>query len=191
MNKDNSFVYVMVDGHTGYYKIGKGNNPSTRERTLLSQAPLLKLLQQWKVKNARQYEKVLHFKFAEKHIRGEWFALDNNDLDDINVFLANGGAPLSEFQIPQKKQRISLQKEQCFVRFFKQHNCATVVYKEFLCYSHYREAVMKGLIVDSAFQLLRCDAVLPTGRCKTKKQTNSSYCYKHTDIEKDLPLFQM
>jgi len=69
-----SNVYIMKDNHNGLYKIGKSQNPKTRERTLQSEKPSIKM-----VFNAPESEdlseRTLHNEFANQRRRGEWFAL--------------------------------------------------------------------------------------------------------------------
>ena len=75
----------------GVYKIGISNKPKHRERTLQSQEPDIELL---KVKafpsrvSARNVESTLHTQFREKHLRGEWFELNDDDVEYINEFLS-------------------------------------------------------------------------------------------------------
>jgi DNA-binding Lrp family transcriptional regulator len=81
-NRDTkNFTYVMKDEYTALYKIGRSNNPDFREKTLLSQCPNIKLL--FSFLSSYAIEKELHEKFKNKRQRGEWFMLDNNDLDYI------------------------------------------------------------------------------------------------------------
>lgn len=79
VKKKRQFTYLMLDEHTGYYKIGKSNNPEFREKTLLSQRPTIKLIESCK----RDIENLLHEKYCDKRVRGEWFALDGKDVEDI------------------------------------------------------------------------------------------------------------
>ena len=85
-NEAECYVYLMHDTTNGFYKIGISNNPEYRERTLQSEKPTIELIQ------AKQYpsrsiaeaiESSLHKVFAEKRIRGEWFTLDERDVDKI------------------------------------------------------------------------------------------------------------
>ena len=75
------YVYVMHDFNTGYYKIGKSNNPERREKTLQSEKPTIELL--YKSKMSVKTEKELHQMFQEKRIRGEWFDLTGSDITKL------------------------------------------------------------------------------------------------------------
>lgn len=77
-------VYVMIDKSTGYYKIGRSNNPRTRERTLQSEKPTIEILNIYdsRVKD----ERALHEMFKEKRVRGEWFDLSGSDIQKINFY---------------------------------------------------------------------------------------------------------
>lgn len=71
-------LYVMIDHHTGHYKIGRSDNPTKREATLLSQKSSIELL--FFFQGTVNQEKMLHEIFKDKWVRGEWFDLTNNDL---------------------------------------------------------------------------------------------------------------
>jgi hypothetical protein len=71
-------LYVMIDNHTGHYKIGRSDSPTKREATLLSQKSSIELL--FFFPGTTNQEKMLHEIFKDKWVRGEWFDLTNNDL---------------------------------------------------------------------------------------------------------------
>jgi hypothetical protein len=79
--KDKTNIYLMEDGHTGFIKIGRSKNPSTRERTLQAQVPLLRMM--WTCSGINSDEKILHDMFAKKRLRGEWFDLNESDVEYI------------------------------------------------------------------------------------------------------------
>ncbi len=85
--KKNTYLYVMIDKRTGYYKIGRSKDPSYREKTLQSDAPDIELLFHYEAYTNQ--EKELHQKYAEKRVRGEWFQLDENDLEEIKNIVGN------------------------------------------------------------------------------------------------------
>jgi hypothetical protein len=72
-------TYIMLDEHTGYYKIGYSANPVKRESTLLSMKPVIKLLYVCK----EFVEPELHKKYSEYRIRGEWFDLKDQQINEI------------------------------------------------------------------------------------------------------------
>lgn len=76
-------VYIMIDEANSFYKIGRARNPKTRERTLQSEKPTIEMLFNFHCTDAKSTEKVLHDKFKEKRVRGEWFKLDENDVNWI------------------------------------------------------------------------------------------------------------
>ncbi len=76
-------TYLMLDTHTGYYKIGKSENPKFREDTLLSMKPTINLI--WTYK--KDIEKELHRKYSEYRIRGEWFKLDESHIEEIKNYI--------------------------------------------------------------------------------------------------------
>ncbi len=80
------FVYLMYDEKNGYYKIGISNNPQYRERTLQSEKPSIRLLcaKDFPARIiAEAIEGALHKAFAAKHMRGEWFNLEAQDVANI------------------------------------------------------------------------------------------------------------
>lgn len=79
--KKRTNIYVMIDHHTGHYKIGRSDSPTKREATLLSQKSSIELL--FYFSGTIKQEKILHQVFEEKWVRGEWFALTEDDLEFI------------------------------------------------------------------------------------------------------------
>lgn len=72
-------TYLMNDSNTGYTKIGKTVNPKSRERTLQSEKPTISLF----AICDDLVETKLHKQYESKRIRGEWFKLEENDINDI------------------------------------------------------------------------------------------------------------
>lgn len=82
------FVYLMVDTSNGYFKIGISNDPEYREHTLQSEKPTIEKLCAKEYPNrtiASAIESALHKAYESKRLRGEWFALD---ADDVNAIIA-------------------------------------------------------------------------------------------------------
>jgi len=79
-------VYIMMDTTNSFYKIGISNKPEYRERTLQADKPTIELLTSKEFPNrkiAESIEKSLHMSYDDKRIRGEWFELDNGEVNDI------------------------------------------------------------------------------------------------------------
>ncbi len=74
-------VYIMIDHNTKFYKIGKSINPIHREKTLQSEKPTIELIYYFNTYDCD--EKILQDKYKDKRIRGEWFNLDQDDIDYI------------------------------------------------------------------------------------------------------------
>jgi hypothetical protein len=85
--RQKTFIYVMLDKRSGYYKIGRSKDPKYRERTLQSETPEIEML--FHFDGYPNQEKALHAKYAEKRIRGEWFELAEQDLEDIKKQLSD------------------------------------------------------------------------------------------------------
>jgi hypothetical protein len=87
---DKCHVYLMIDHTNNYYKIGISNKPKYREKTLQSEKPTIELIINKRFPNrkiANSFEQALHQAYSEKRIRGEWFSLDFNDVEDIKEAL--------------------------------------------------------------------------------------------------------
>jgi len=76
-----TYLYLMRDSRNGYVKIGRAKNPTVRERTLQSEQPCIELIEAWEADV--HTERTLHKQYADKRIRGEWFALTDSDVQDI------------------------------------------------------------------------------------------------------------
>lgn len=84
------YVYLMCDTANGFYKIGISNHPKYREHTLQSEKPTIELV------CAKQYperliaeaiEAALHKAYDSKHLRGEWFQLTHEDVENLKQTL--------------------------------------------------------------------------------------------------------
>lgn len=85
-NNEKCYVYLMVDTVNNYHKIGISNKPEYRENTLQSEKPSIELICFKKYPSrliAKSIEKSLHTAFQDKRVRGEWFNLNEKDIDDI------------------------------------------------------------------------------------------------------------
>ncbi|MBO7616146.1 MAG: GIY-YIG nuclease family protein [Bacteroidales bacterium] len=85
------FVYLMKDESNGFYKIGISNKPEYRERTLQSEKPTIVLLKSKEFPTrtiAEAIESALHKAYGDKRLRGEWFELDEKDVNNIIATLS-------------------------------------------------------------------------------------------------------
>lgn len=78
-NKGKAKTYLMHDANTQYTKIGKSVNPRHREKTLQAEKPTITMFAVCE----NDVEKRLHVKYAYKRIRGEWFDLSQEDIENI------------------------------------------------------------------------------------------------------------
>mgnify|MGYP006273081717 CR=1 FL=1 len=83
-----SFVYLMRNNTNGLIKIGWSKNPRFREKTLRSEEPDIELI--FNFQGSRKQEKSLHALFAEKRMRGEWFKLNDADINTCKAYLISG-----------------------------------------------------------------------------------------------------
>lgn len=75
-----AYVYVLyMDGH---YKIGRSQYPGAREASFRCTSPYAcHCMVSIETKIPKELESHLHAVFDSKRVRGEWFILDNTDLD--------------------------------------------------------------------------------------------------------------
>lgn len=76
-----TFIYIMIDHNTGYYKIGHSKNVLRRESTLQSEKPTIELL--YTFEGDIKDERDLHENYKDLRVRGEWFALEQWMIDAI------------------------------------------------------------------------------------------------------------
>lgn len=78
------YVYLIQHGTRNEYKIGKTKNPIRREGEIRLTLPeKIKPIHYIKTDDPSGIEKYWHNRFSKKRKEGEWFSLDNND---INAF---------------------------------------------------------------------------------------------------------
>jgi len=84
------FVYLMLDKRTMLHKIGISNSAGYREKTLQSEKPSIKMVSKKEYPNRRiaaNIEKALHTSYEHKRKRGEWFLLDDGDVEELKLTL--------------------------------------------------------------------------------------------------------
>lgn len=80
------YVYLMKNERNGYFKIGFSKKPpSYREYTLQSQEPEVSLVAY--AESFLEVEKIFHKHYGEKRVRGEWFALDQEQVRELSSIL--------------------------------------------------------------------------------------------------------
>ena len=85
--KQFTYIYLIKDRRTGLTKIGRSNEPQTRLKTLIRQDTLLPepndfyFVFCWG--DYAYKEKILHRQFEKQRIRGEWFDLSDEDIEEI------------------------------------------------------------------------------------------------------------
>jgi hypothetical protein len=76
---NNIKTYLMKNGRSKLYKIGKSSNPSIREKTLQSEDPNNIMVKIWDY----NIETLLHNIYKEHRVRGEWFNLTKIQVEYI------------------------------------------------------------------------------------------------------------
>lgn len=82
-----TFIYLIRDRLTGLTKIGRSNNPENRLKQLKKQDTLMPVANDFFIIDTWEdyafTEQMLHNKYQEKRVRGEWFNLSNFDIKEI------------------------------------------------------------------------------------------------------------
>lgn len=76
------FVYIILNTRLNIYKIGKSKNPQSRIKGIALQTiDPIETIHVFAVKDMGKSESFLHNHFQEKRVTGEWFRLENADLE--------------------------------------------------------------------------------------------------------------
>lgn len=76
-------VYLAYSD-TGHHKIGISKEPEGRIKVFDTQMPVsVSIVHSFPADNARKAEEKLHTRFSDKHHNGEWFLLDDSDVNYI------------------------------------------------------------------------------------------------------------
>ena len=78
----NTNIYLILDTIRGVYKIGKSDNPTSRFNQLKTANAGIQYLCSYLADE--RCEKVLHDFFREKNVSGEWFAMDDTDIETFH-----------------------------------------------------------------------------------------------------------
>ena len=77
-------AYIDDSNSSRFYKIGLARNVDARIKQHQTSIPFdLKIAMSFYVSNMKQKEMELHVLFSSKNVRGEWYLLDNDDLEII------------------------------------------------------------------------------------------------------------
>ena len=78
------FIYITGSTETNIYKIGLSSNPDQRVKNINGSSNQKNDYQKiYEVHNMNLSEKSLHLKYKEQRLNGEWFKLNQEDLDWI------------------------------------------------------------------------------------------------------------
>lgn len=84
--KNDRSGYIYFLSSAGYVKIGKTLNLDDRMRSLEMSTPLeIELLHFVKSENIDKDERIFHNMFVTKRVKGEWFDLDERDIEEIKT----------------------------------------------------------------------------------------------------------
>jgi hypothetical protein len=94
-----SYVYFVQVGDDGPIKIGTAMRPQKRLMGLQGANPKKLHLRAF-IQGGRREERVLHDRFADGRIRGEWFRADTPGLAEVIERAAAGNRPRWKSQVP-------------------------------------------------------------------------------------------
>jgi hypothetical protein len=87
--EDGGFVYLLESG--GRYKIGETTTPAKRILQLKTSSPfVVRVLMCRYFFKRMEVEKLLHSYFTVKRVKGEWFALEDKELNEAVSLLRLG-----------------------------------------------------------------------------------------------------
>jgi len=82
--KRRGYIY-LAHCDTGHYKIGRSKEPADRIRSLNTQTPVeITLIHTFEADDMFVAEEKLHRRYINKRMNGEWFELDQTDVETIN-----------------------------------------------------------------------------------------------------------
>lgn len=80
--------YIYILKSSGYYKIGISKNVKARIVSLQTSNPnKIELIHSKNIKDYMIHESFLHEKFIHSRINGEWFNLNNNQLEEAITYI--------------------------------------------------------------------------------------------------------
>jgi len=86
--KNIGHLYIMKNVRNGLYKIGfTSQKPEYRESTLQSQEPEVELIFSSSNTKTITAAREIHEEYDSKRIRGEWFNLDDSELESIKALM--------------------------------------------------------------------------------------------------------
>jgi len=78
------YIYLIQDSYTDLCKIGSSENVSRRlDQLKIANPNELQIIKQFESKHNRKVEFILHTTFKHKNVSGEWFELNNNDINSF------------------------------------------------------------------------------------------------------------
>ena len=85
------FVYVVKELTGKYYKIGRTVDPSDRIKTFEVKLPMrVEYVLLLPTDDMYKLESSLHTLYASKHVNGEWFVLNANDINNMRNMFVEG-----------------------------------------------------------------------------------------------------
>jgi hypothetical protein len=93
-------LYIIYNPVMKLYKIGISTNPTKRLKDLKHASGIcsLKLISTHGLINSKEIESVIHRKFYQKNVIGEWFDLESDEIEYIYKTFLNHNSPNFVFQ---------------------------------------------------------------------------------------------
>lgn len=110
-------VYIVQEGTRNIYKVGQSMNIDSRIETMqTSNSNKLKLNDYFETTELHIVESAAHKYIESKKIHGEWFELDDNELNMLKKFIRNtiqNIDTINTLSIKKKKKEIKYKCEEC------------------------------------------------------------------------------
>jgi len=84
--KESGYIYILKNKE--FYKIGRSKNPKNRIKSYVTENPdEIEIILCEYVDDYKKAEEELHILFKDKKHRGEWFKLNNEDIELIKNYI--------------------------------------------------------------------------------------------------------
>jgi len=95
-------IYIFGSRKYGWYKIGFSTDVDSRFKQISSGVPFtIERVCFWATKHQNYFkERYLHARLQHKRLKGEWFALTEDDLKNCEALVQHGDLEMAQFRYP-------------------------------------------------------------------------------------------
>lgn len=128
-------VYLIRAGTTGPVKIGYASNTRFRLKELqVAHFEILRLIREWE--GGAPQEAALHLRFADLHIRGEWYSFSRLMLRDVGLVEIKQPSQVryeAKVEKPETKRRMSAEELAEGLEIYRRDLCVKEEWKPGVC----------------------------------------------------------